>query len=115
MARGVLKWLLWIAAAILMVLGILFIMASYAVTIRLFVGLIFIALSLIMIYFSRERKPIEIRRTIDLSGPIKFKEIRCQNCGALLNIEKVNVIKGKTYMTCDYCENSFEITEEPKW
>lgn len=115
MARGVLKWLLWIAAAILMILGILFIMASYAETIRLVEGLIFISLSLIMIYFSREKKPIEIRKRIDLSGPIKFKEIRCPNCSALLNIEKVKVIKGKTYMTCDYCENSFEITEEPKW
>jgi len=39
----------------------------------------------------------------------------CPNCGAIMNPEKVDVIDGKPYLTCDYCKNKFEMTEEPTW
>ena len=115
MAKGALKWFLYIATAGLTALGILFIMAAYAETIRLVEGIIFIAVALTIAYFARERKPIEIKKTVTVTGPIKVKEIRCPNCGAILNPDKVQVIDGKPYMTCDYCGNKFEITEEPTW
>lgn len=115
MAKGALKWFLYIAATGLIVLGILFIMAQYADTMRLIEGIIFIAVALIIVYFARERKPIEIKKTVTITGPIKVKEINCPNCNASLNPDTVQVIDGKPYMTCNYCGNKFEITEEPTW
>jgi DNA-directed RNA polymerase subunit RPC12/RpoP len=115
MAKGALKWFLYVAAACLTVLGVLFIMAAYAEAIRLVEGIVFIVVALIIAYLARERKPIEIRKTVTVTGPIKVKEIRCPNCGAILNPDKVQVIDGKPYMTCNYCGNKFEITEEPTW
>ena len=115
MAKGALKWFLYIVAAGLVGLGILFIMAAYADTMRLIEGLIFIVVALIIAFFARERKPIEIKKTVRVTGPIKVKEINCPNCSAMLNPDKLQVIDGKPYMTCDYCGNKFEMTEEPTW
>ena len=115
MAKGILKWALYAVAAGLAVLGVLFIMAAYAETIRLIEGVIFIAVALTIVYLSIERKPIEIRKTVTVSGPIKVKEIRCPNCHAVLNPDNVMIIGGIPYMTCEYCGNKYEITEEPTW
>ena len=78
-------------------------------------GAIFVGVAILLLYFSREKKPIEIKRTVDLSGSAKVKELRCPNCSAVLNPDKTQVIAGKPYMTCEYCGNKFEITEEPVW
>jgi hypothetical protein len=115
MAKGILKWVLYIAAAGLIGLGLLFIMAAYADTMRLIEGFIFIVVALIIAFFAREKKPIEIKKTVRITGPIKAKEINCPNCSAMLNPEKLQVIDGKPYMTCEYCGNKFEMTEEPTW
>lgn len=115
MARGVLKWILYLAAAGLAILGVLFIMAAYTDALRLIEGVIFLAVALMIAYFSRESKPIEIKKTVNVTGPIKVKEIRCPQCSAILNPDTVQVIDGKPYLTCDYCRNKFEITEEPTW
>ena len=115
MAKGAIKGFLYIAAAGLIVLGIIFIMAAYANTIRLVEGVIFIAVAMTLLFLSRERKPIEIRKTVSVTGPITVKEIRCPNCSAVLNPDNVQVVDGKPYFTCEYCGNKFEITEEPTW
>lgn len=109
------KWLLYAISAGLIFLGIIFIMASYAETIRFFEGLVFIGVAILIVYFGREKKSIEIKQTLDLSGAGKVKEIKCPNCGAILNPDTVQVIDGKPYMKCEYCGNKFEVTEEPKW
>jgi len=115
LARGILKWLLYIASAVLIFLGILFIMASYADMIRFPEGLVFIGVAVLIVYFSREKKPIEIKQTLEISGAPKVREVKCPNCGAVLNPNTVQVIDGRPYMTCNYCGNKFELTEEPKW
>lgn len=116
MAKGVVKWILYLISGGLIILGSLFLLASFPpYEYRLPIGLVFIAVAIILLYFSREKKPLEIQQTINLSGPIKVKEIRCPNCGAHLNAETVNVIDGRPFMTCEYCGNTFEVTEEPTW
>ena len=115
MARGPLKWAIYIISAGLIVFGGLFIIASYAVITRLPVGMLFIIHAVLLIYFSREKKPIEIKQTVDISGPLKIKAIRCPNCSANLDAQKMEVIAGRPFMTCHYCGNKFEITEEPLW
>ena len=113
MTKGVLKWLLYLASAILIFLGLIFLISTDLganVT-----GVIMIGVAILFIYFSREKKPIEIKQTMEISGTPTIKEVKCPNCGAILNPNSVQVIDGRPYMTCTYCGNKFELTEEPKW
>ncbi len=38
-------------------------------------GAVFIGIAVLIVYFSREKKPIEIKQTVDLSGAAKVKEV----------------------------------------
>lgn len=115
MARGVLKWLLYLVSAGLIFLGIVFIISTNLGFQYFLEGTVFISVAILIVYFGREKKPVEVRQTVDLSGPAKVREIRCPNCGAILNPDTTQVIDGKPYMRCSYCGNKFEITEEPTW
>jgi len=115
MAKGITKWVLYLSSTCLIILGILFIMASYANSLRLIEGTIFIGIAVLLLYFSREKKTMEIKQTVTVTGPIKVKEIRCPHCSALLDPEKTKVIDGRPFVNCEYCGNTFEITEEPTW
>lgn len=116
MATSVLKGLLYLSSAILIALGILFIIASYTETIRFAEGLVFIGVAFIIAYYARGKRLVEIKRAVTLSGPMRVrKAIRCPHCGARLNPEKIKIIDGRPYLTCDYCKNRLEISEEPDW
>lgn len=116
MAKGALKWMLYLVSAGLIVLGGLFLMAAFPpYEYRLPVGVVFLAVALGLLYFSRERKPLEITQTVNVSGPIRMKELHCPNCGAYLNAERTIVVDGRPFIKCDYCGNNFEVTEEPTW
>ena len=115
MAKGVLKWFLYLISAGLIFLGIIFIISTNMGPQYFLEGAAFIGVAVLIIYFAREKKPIEVRQTIELSGAAKAKEINCPHCGAVLNPDTVQVIDGKPYMRCKYCGNKFEMTEEPKW
>jgi len=113
--KGASKLLLYAISAVLAFLGIIFIISTN-LGIQYFVeGAVFLSIAFLIIYFSRERKPIEIKQTVELSGAPKIKEIKCPNCSAFLDPSTVQVIDGKPFMACKYCGNKFEITEEPKW
>ena len=115
LAKGVLKWFLYFMSACLLFIGLIFIISTANFPWDNIEGAVFIGIAIMIIYFSLGRKPVEIKQTLDLSGAATVKEIKCPNCGGILNPDKVQVIDGKPFMTCDYCGNKFEITEEPKW
>jgi hypothetical protein len=115
LVQGVLKWLLYIVSAGLIFLGIIVIMSTNLGFQYFLEGAVFIGVAILIVYFSREKKPIEIKQTLDISGAPKIKEVKCPNCGAILNPTTVQVIDGRPYLTCSYCGNKFELTEEPKW
>ncbi|MBS7614491.1 hypothetical protein KEJ18_01985 [Candidatus Bathyarchaeota archaeon] len=115
MVKGALKYLAYAASAILIFLGVVFIMSTNLGIKYFFEGLIFIAIAVAILFFSREKKPIEIKQTLTVSGPVTVKEIHCPVCNAVVDPTKVEVITGKPYLTCSYCKNKFELTEEPTW
>lgn len=116
MARGLLRVLIYVASAILIVLGLLFIISTNLGIVYFFEGLAFLIVAGVLIYLGRgEKKPIEIRQTVNLSGTPVIKDVKCPNCGAVVDPTKVEVVDGKPYVTCRYCGNKFELTEEPKW
>ncbi len=115
MAKGLLKAVVYALSALLLFLGAVFMISFNLGITYFFVGLIFTSIAIILLLFSRERKPIEIKQTISVGGPVKVKEARCPVCGAIIDVTKVKIVAGKPIVKCDYCGNNFELTEEPLW
>jgi predicted membrane protein len=115
MFKGIVKIMVYVISALLIFLGSVF-MISFNLGITYFiVGVIFILTALALLILPRERKPVEIKQTIYVSGPVKVREVRCPVCGALIDLAKVKVVAGRTIVACSYCGNNFEVTEEPLW
>jgi len=115
MVSGALRILVYAVSAILIFLGIVFIMSTNLGWIYFFEGLTFLVVSIILLILTRGKKTTEIKQTITVTGPVKVKEIRCPVCNAVIDPTKVQVIDGKPYVTCSYCNNKVELTEEPTW
>jgi hypothetical protein len=115
MAQGILRVVVYLVSAVLIFLGFVF-----AISINLgfdyfLVGLAFLAIAGLLLFLGREKKPIEIKQTVAVTGPLEAKEVRCPNCGALIDPTKTEVLDGKPFATCGHCGNKFELTEEPTW
>lgn len=115
MVRSPLKILVYLASAVLVFLGIVFIISTNMGITYFFEGLAFLAVASLLLILSREKKPLEIKQTVTVTGPIKVKEVHCPNCNAIVDPTKTEIIDGKPYVTCSDCGNKFELTEEPTW
>jgi len=115
MVRGPLKILVYVASAVLIFLGVIFMISTNLGIIYFFEGLTFLAVAILLLILSREKKPLEIKQTVAVTGPVKVKEVRCPICNAVVDPTKAEIIAGKPYVTCSYCKNKFELTEEPTW
>ena len=80
-----------------------------------FEGLVFLVVAGLLLFLSREKKPLEIKQTVTVTGPLETRKIQCPNCGAVVDPTKTEVVDGKPFVTCAYCGNKFELTEEPTW
>ena len=107
MVRCPMKILVYLASAVLIFLGGIFLMSTNLVITYFFVGLVFVALASLLLILSREKKPLEIKQTLTITGPIKAKEVHCPNCSAIVDPTKAEVFDGKPYVTCKYCGNKF--------
>jgi hypothetical protein len=115
MARGMLRVVIYLVSAVLIFFGLIFVISVNLGTIYLLVGVVFLAIAGLLPLLSREKKPIEIKQTVAVTGPLEAKGIRCPNCGAPLDPTKTEVVGGKLFVTCDHCGNKLELTEEPTW
>jgi hypothetical protein len=114
-AKGIIKYFAYAASALLIFLAIVFIMSTNLDIMNFFEGLVFLGVAILILVFSREKKPMEIKQTLTVTGPVAVKEVHCPVCNAVVDPTKVEIITGKPYLTCSYCKNKFELTEEPTW
>ena len=105
-----------IAVAVLFFFGAIFAIAAsvQATLTRLTASLILFAIGVAVSYYIT-RKPKTVIHQVELSGQMKAAPIKCPNCSASINVNKIKIVSGVPYATCDYCGNTFEVTEEPKW
>jgi len=108
------------AIAVLFFFGIIFALASVYESARLIVaawlfvvGFGIAIISLIIHYITR--KPKTIVQRLEVSGQMKAVALKCPNCSASVNANKIKIVSGVPYATCPYCGQTFEIAEEPKW
>ncbi len=106
-----------IVVAILFFFGVIFALASAYAPMRLAIAtFLFIAgFGVIAVLYLVTKKPSQIVQRLELSGQMKTVSILCPECGASIPPSKIKIVDGVPYATCDYCGNSVEVAEEPKW
>ena len=61
------------------------------------------------------KKPKTIIQRLEVSGQMKAVGLKCPNCSASVDANKIKIVSGVPYATCPYCGHTFEVAEEPKW
>jgi len=115
------KTVAYIIAAILILFGVLFIWATFSPQGNigwLVVGIISVAIGLALIFLAGRKRPSdkqEVNVKIDLSGDVNLDTLKCKSCGGTLTSENIKLVAGAPYVTCPYCNTTYQLTEEPKW
>jgi hypothetical protein len=114
----------YIAAAILIFFGVLFIWATFSPQGQagwLIIGIISVAIGFGIIFLvSRQKHQAgeagqNVTLNIDLPGNVSLDSLKCQSCGGVLNSSNVQMVAGAPVVTCPFCHTSYQLTEEPKW
>ena len=103
-----------IAVAVLFFFGIIFALASVYQLTRLIVAAMLFVVGFGIAYYI-VRKPQTIIQKLEVSGEMKAAALKCPNCSASIDANKIRIVSGVPYVTCPYCGHTFEVTEEPKW
>ncbi len=116
------KIIAYIAAAILIFFGVLFIWGAFSPngsTGWIFIGLVSVAIGFGLIWFASRQKPAaaqeNVTLNVDLPGNVSLDSLKCKNCGGTLSSENVKMVGGALMVTCPYCGSVYQLTEEPKW
>lgn len=116
------KIIAYIAAAVLILFGVLFLLGSGGATGQLSwipVGIVLLIAGFGLIWFaSRKPKPetpVNVTYKVDLSGDVNLESMKCKSCGGTLSSENVTMVAGAPVVNCPYCGSTYQLTEEPKW
>jgi len=103
-----------ILVAILFFFGITFALASVYEPLRLIVAALLFVVGFGIAYYIT-RKPKTVIQQLELSGRMSAVAIKCPHCSASVGADRIKIVDGVPYVTCSYCQHTFEVTEEPKW
>lgn len=114
----------YIAAAILIFFGILFVWGAFDPNSGSFgwipVGLVSILAGFGLIWFASRQKAAgppnnQVTLNVNLPGNVSLDTLKCKSCGGSLSPDNVKMVAGAPVVTCPYCHTSYQLTEEPKW
>lgn len=114
----------YIAAAILIFFGVLFIWGAFSPngsTGWIVIGLISVGIGFGLIWFGSRQKPAgqqagdNVTLKIDLPADVKMDTLKCQSCGGVLSPNDIKMVAGAPVVTCPYCHTTYQLKEEPKW
>jgi hypothetical protein len=117
------KTIAYIAAAILIFFGVIFIWGAFSPQGSpgwLLVGGMLVLIGFGIIWFASRSKPAEapganVTLNVDLPGNVGMDTLKCKSCGGALSPENVKMVAGAPVVTCPYCGTTYQLTEEPKW
>ncbi len=119
-----LKTIAYIAAAVFIFFGVLFIWGAFSPngsTGWIIVGIIsvLIGLGLILIVGRRaaqaQVQAQNVQVKIDLPGGVSLDTVKCKSCGGVITSDNISLVNGAPMVTCPYCHTAYQLTEEPKW
>jgi hypothetical protein len=114
----------YIAAAILIFFGVLFVWGAFSENGSvgwILIGVISIAGGLGLIWLvgrkakSEKSDSTELIQKIELSGDVNLEALSCESCGGALSPDNIKMIAGAPVVTCPYCDSTYQLSEEPKW
>lgn len=118
------KIIAYIAAAILIFFGVLFVWGAFGAQGSLGwipVGLISIGIGFGLIWFAGRQSASSaqagqnVTLKIDLPGNVSMDTMKCKSCGGALKMENIQMVAGAPVVNCPYCNTTYQLTEEPKW
>lgn len=116
------KIIAYIAAAILIFFGVLFIWGAFSPQgspVWILIGLISVGIGFGLIWFGSRQKPAEqvtnVTMQVDLPADVNLDSLKCRNCGGQLSMDNIKMVAGAPVVTCPYCGTVYQLTEEPKW
>jgi hypothetical protein len=109
----------YIAAAILIFFGILFVWGAFSPQGSsgwILVGVVSIGLGLVLIWLAGRRRagaegPQEIVQRVELSGDVSLEKMTCRNCGGALSSDNVKVVAGAAVVHC-LLRHSYQLEED---
>jgi DNA-directed RNA polymerase subunit RPC12/RpoP len=110
-------------AIFLILLGVIFIIASGVENMAEGGAFVFIAIILLYFVYHSEKieasKPTVVNQTFEVkmegAGQLNEKQLRCKTCGAPLTDMNLRVVQGGVMLTCPYCGAVQALEEMPKW
>jgi uncharacterized membrane protein len=103
-----------ILVAVLFFFAIIFAFASAYESSRLIVAALIFVVGFVIAYYIT-RKPKTVIQQLELSGRMSAVALKCPNCSASVGADRIKIVDGVPYATCPYCQQTFEVAEEPKW
>jgi hypothetical protein len=115
------KTIAYIAAAILILFGVLFVLGAFSPEGSIgwiLVGVILMGAGFLLLWIAgrrARRESAEVVQRIELSGDIDLETLTCRSCGGALSSENIKMVAGAPVVDCPYCGTSYQLTEDPKW
>lgn len=118
------KIILYIAAAILIFFGVLFIWGAFSPTGStgwIPVGIISVAIGFGLIWMGSRRakqagaEDTSVTYQVDLPGNVELDQLKCQSCGGAITTDNIEMVAGAPVVNCPFCGTSYQLSEEPKW
>jgi hypothetical protein len=118
------KIIAYIAAAILIFFGVLFIWGAFSPQGSagwILIGLISVGIGFGLIWFGSRQKPASqagaenVTLNIDLPANVNLDSLKCKSCGGALSAKDIKMVGGAPMVTCPYCNSTYQLSEEPKW
>jgi hypothetical protein len=120
------KIIAYVAAAILIFFGVLYIWSAFTPQTQnpfgnILVGLISVAIGFGLIWFGSRQKPAtqpgeqNVTLNIDLPANVNLDSLKCKSCGGALSSKDIKMVAGAPVVTCPYCNSTYQLSEDPKW
>lgn len=105
-------------AALLGLLGIVFVAGAQGQPMRVVVGVVLMVAAGALVWLAMQ-KPKQATTTvvqkIDLSGDVNLQDMTCRACGGSLGKESITVKAGAVFVNCEYCGAAYQLEEQPRW
>ncbi|MBN1589932.1 MAG: hypothetical protein JW888_10490 [Pirellulales bacterium] len=108
----------YLLAAMLGVLGLIFVAGAPGQPMRIAVGVVIWVAAGALVWLAMHRVPhstTTVVQKIDLSGNVHLQDLTCRTCGGSLSDKSVSVRAGAVFVNCEYCGAAYQLEEDPKW
>jgi hypothetical protein len=110
------KAIIYVLAAALALLGLVFIVGAQGQVLRIVVGIVLLVAAAGLVWLQRVRPTTTtVVHKVDLSGDVRPEQLDCKSCGAHLSSRSVQVRAGAVFVECEFCGAAYQIEEQPKW